>query len=517
MLSTLDLAQIERHEISPEIAQRQQNIVQQGKMNVKMVRPALNADGVFPFDADRQIVKDIIINYKERMAGQKIVKFVPSSGAATRMFKDLFVAMEKLIKNANFKDFSDSVVVFFEKLPKFAFFEILKDSLNKENLDIEKLLSDKNYLPILQHLLTEKGLDYGKSPKGLLPFHNYFGKMRTALEEHLVESADYIVDSDNVARLHFTVSAEHLEAFKSHCRQVVPHYEKLFKLTYEIDFSTQNNFTDTLAFTTDNEPFRDKKGNLVFRPGGHGSLIENLNNIDADIVVIKNIDNVTLDIYRSETIDFKRLLVCFLICLQKRVFEYLNMFDTQSYSAENIEKVEIFLQKILFIRLDNAYLELSLQGKQEYLYRFLNRPMRVCGVVLQENEPGGGPFWVKNENKMDSLQIVETSEIDISDPEQVKILENSQYFNPVDVACYLKNYRGEQFNLPDYVDYNRYFISEKSHEGKTLKAIENPGLWNGAMSDWITVFISVPLTTFTPVKTVTDLLRSEHLIEFRKS
>jgi hypothetical protein len=364
--------------------------------------------------------------------------------------------------------------------------------------------------------LTEKGLDYGKSPKGLLLFHRCFDIVRTALEEHLIEAADYACDDNKVAHLHFTVSPEHLEAFKAHCQQVVPFYEKQFKITYKIDFSTQQSSTDTLAFTTDNKPLRDKNEDLVFRPGGHGSLIENLNNIDADIVVIKNIDNVTLDIYRSDTITFKRLLVCFMRCLQNRVFEYLNMFDTQPCSEENIAKVELFLQKILFVTLEKAYFDLSLSEKQAYLYRYLNRPMRVCGVVLRENEPGGGPFWVKDENGVEALQIVETSEIDMSDPKQAEIVEKSEYFNPVDVACSTKNYRGEAFNLFDFVDYSRYFVSEKSHEGKTLKAIENPGLWNGAMSDWITVFLSVPLSTFTPVKMVNDLLRSEHFLQFKK-
>jgi hypothetical protein len=418
--------------------------------------------------------------------------------------------MEKLLKNEKYTNFSDSVSLFFENLPKFAFFDALKECLEKDNLDIEKLLSEKKYLPILQYLLTEKGLDYGKSPKGLLLFHRFFDQRRTALEEHLVE-ATYVSGNDKTVYLHFTVSPEHLEDFKAHCREVVPPYEKLFGVEYKIDFSFQQPSTDTIAFTTDNQPFRDKNGHLVFRPGGHGSLIENLNKIDADIILIKNIDNVSMERNRSDTTDFKKLLVCFMIRLQIRVFEYLNKFDTQPCFAENIEDVEVFLQKILFIRLTEDYFKLSLEEKQAYLHRFLNRPMRVCGVVKREEEPGGGPFWVRNENGEESLQIVETSEIDATDPKQMEILDKSVYFNPVDVACSTKNYRGEAFHLPDFVDYSRYFVSEKSHEGKTLKAIENPGLWNGAMSDWITVFLSVPLTTFTPVKTVNDLLRKEHL------
>ena len=509
MFSNLDLKRIQQHGISQEAALKQQNFVNQDKININIIRPAVVADGIFIFDRDT--IEAILSNYSERIADKKIVKFVPASGAATRMFKDLFVVMESLSKNKKIDNFEDSVSTFFENLPKFAFFESLKESLKKDGLDIEKLLSEKKYLPILQHLLTEKGLDYGKYPKGLLPFHRYGKGVRTAFEEHLVETAYYAAENDDIARLHFTVSAEHLEAFKNHCQQVVSAYEKQFEVKYEVDFSTQNPSTDTLAFTADNQPFRDGDKKLVFRPGGHGSLIENLNNIDADIVVIKNIDNVTLDIFKYDTTIFKKLLICFLRCLEKRVFEYLDMFDAGACSQEDIAKVEVFFKKILFINLDKAYQRKSLSAKQKYLYRFLNRPMRVCGMVYREDEPGGGPFWVKDSKGEVSLQIVETSEMNLSDPKQKKILERSLFFNPVDAACFIKNHRGEPFNLPDYVDHSRYFVSEKSHEGKVLKAIENPGLWNGAMSDWITVFIAVPSSTFTPVKTVNDLLRDEHV------
>ena len=511
MFSTLDLKQIQQHGTPQEAAMRQQNIVNQNKINVNIVRPAMPADGVFVFN--KEIIDAMLSNYSERIADKKIVKFVPASGAATRMFKELFSAMEELSNDKNFTNFEDSVSTFFENLSKFAFYKPLADSLKKDDLDIEKLLSEKNYLPILQHLLTEKGLNYGKYPKGLLPFHCYGEASRTALEEHLVEAAYYASENDDIARLHFTVSAEHLEAFKNHCQQVVPAYEKQFEVKYEIGFSTQNPSTDTLAFTANNKPFRGKDKKLVFRPGGHGSLIENLNNIDADIVVIKNIDNVMLDRYKRDTTVFKKLLICFLRCLEKRVFEYLEMFDAGACSQEDITKVEVFFQKILFINLDKAYQRKSLSAKQKYLYRFLNRPMRVCGMVYREDEPGGGPFWVRNSKGEVSLQIVETSEINLADPKQERHLKRSFFFNPVDAACFIKNHRGEAFHLPDYVDHSRYFVSEKSHEGKVLKAIENPGLWNGGMSDWITVFIAVPTSTFTPVKAVNDLLRGEHVWE----
>jgi hypothetical protein len=508
MFSKSDLTQIQQHEISNESAKRQQNIIKKNKINTNIVRQVLIADGAFPIDND--VINAVIENFSERLAKRKIVKFVPASGAATRMFKDLFIVLGELSKNKKPKNFTDSVSIFFENLPKFAFFELLKENLKKDNLDIDKLLQEKKYLPILQHLLTEKGLDYGKSPKGLLLFHRYGKITRTALEEHLVEAAGYITENNTVAHLHFTVSPEQMDAFKSHCKKNVPMYEKLFGVTYKIDFSTQHSTTDTIAFTSDNEPFRDKNSNLVFRPGGHGSLIENLNKIDADIILIRNIDNVSLEVNNSKTMIYKKWLICFLICLINQVYEYLTMLDAPACSTEDITKVELFLQKIFFIQLEKSYLDLPLPEKQAYLHRFLNRPMRICGVVEQENEPGGGPFWVKDKKWGQSLQIVETSEINLSNKKQAVILENSNYFNPVDLACCIKNYRGEMFNLQNFIDYSRYFVSEKSHEGKTIKAIENPGLWNGAMSDWLTVFLAVPLSTFTPVKTVNDLLRKEH-------
>ncbi len=509
MFSPLDLTQILQHGISKDSAERQQDIVNQNKINVNIIKPALKQDGLFLFG--KQDINNIISGYSKKIAGQEIVKFVPASGAATRMFKDLFIALEELSGDEMFDNYTDAVSTFFENLPRFAFFDLLKERLMKKGLDIDKLLAEKKYQPVLLCLLTEQGLNYAKLPKGLLLFHRYVQHTRTALEEHLTEAAGYACGDDKVARLHFTVSPEHMDHFQLHCRQVVPLYEKQFGITYKIDFSTQHSSTDTIAFTKDNEPFRNRKGSLVFRPGGHGSLIENLNNIKADIVLIKNIDNVTLDKYKPDTIEYKKLLVSFLLSLREQVFACLNRFDKQSLSSEEIKKAEDFLRDKFFIRLEEGYDNLPLADKQVYLYRILDRPIRVCGMVQREEEPGGGPFWVKDSNGKLSLQIVETSEMDLSDLSQQANLETSEFFNPVDLACSVKNHRGEPFNLLDFVDYSRYFISEKSHEGKTLKAIENPGLWNGAMSDWLTVFIAVPLSTFTPVKTVNDLLRKEHV------
>lgn len=507
MFSKSDSDQITAHGISPQSAQRQWEFVCEGKANVEIVEPALKNAGLFSFD--ESTINNLIVDYNDIISEEKIVKFVPASGAATRMFKDLFEAWNNLKANPSYS-ISGSVELFFTHLPQFAFYDVLQEGMKKQGLNLSECLKNKDYGIILEYLLTEKGLNYANLPKGLLLFHQYDSEKRTALEEHLIEAAQYACNKEKIAYLHFTVSQEHEEIFKSHCKEVLPKYEKQFGIKYHIEFSTQHPSTDTIAFTKDNKPFLNENGNLLFRPGGHGSLIENLNHVDADIVLIKNIDNVTLDKYRKDTILYKQVLVSLLLQLQKQAFGYLKSFDNQKNDKELISKVERFLENDFFIQLPQSYQQLSLTEKQDFLYQTLNRPIRVCGMVKRENEPGGGPFWVKSANNDISLQIVETSEMNLSDPKQQEILDKSAFFNPVDLACSLKNHKGEKYDLNNYIDHSRYFVSEKSHEGKVLKAIENPGLWNGAMSNWLTVFVAVPLSTFTPVKTINDLLRKEH-------
>jgi hypothetical protein len=507
MFSKSDSDQITAHRISPQSAQRQWEFVCEGKTNIKIVRPALKNDGLFSFDEAE--INNLIANYKDIISEKKIVKFVPASGAATRMFKDLFEAWNDLKSDSSYQ-LTNSGKIFFDNLSRFAFYDTLQECMKKQGLNLTECLNKGNYDIILEYFLTVKGLNYANLPKGLLLFHQYDAKKRTALEEHLVEAAQYAYNEDKIAYLHFTVSQEHEEIFKNHCKEVIPEYEKQFEIKYHIEFSTQHPSTDTIAFTIDNKPFLNTEGNLLFRPGGHGSLIENLNRIDADIVLIKNIDNVTLDRYKQDTVTYKKVLVCFLLQLQQQVFKYLKLFDNQNDDKDLVLGVEIFLEDNFFIHLPQSYQKLSLAEKQDFLYNLLNRPIRVCGMVKRENEPGGGPFWVKTSNNDLSLQIVETSEMDLSNAKQKEILDKSEFFNPVDLACSLKDHKGEKFDLNNFIDHSRYFVSEKSYEGKVLKAIENPGLWNGAMSNWLTVFVAVPLSTFTPVKTVNDLLRKEH-------
>ena len=357
-------------------------------------------------------------------------------------------------------------------------------------------------------MLAAEGLNYGQLPKGLLLFHNYEDGPRTPMEEHLVEAAMY-ASSNGQANVHFTVSHEHLELFKKKVAEKLEKYASQFGVKYNVSFSEQKPSTDTIAANTDNTPFRNADGSLLFRPGGHGALIENLNEIDADIVFIKNIDNVVPDRLKPATVEWKQVIAGVLVTLQAKAFAYLRLLDSGSYTHEELEEIIRFVQRDLCCRKADIK-ELEDAELVIYLRKKLNRPMRVCGVVKNVGEPGGGPFLTYNQDGTVSLQILESSQIDTANEEYVRMFNNGTHFNPVDLVCATKDYKGNRFNLPDYVDRSTGFISSKSKNGKELKALELPGLWNGAMSDWNTIFVEVPLETFNPVKTVNDLLREQH-------
>ena len=437
---------------------------------------------------------------------KKILKFVPASGAASRMFKNLFgfLSADYDVPTTDFEK------KFFNEIEKFAFYNALNEKCETNTgLSIQALIADGQYKEVVSNLLEAKGLNYGQLPKGLLLFHNYPGKPRTAMEEHLAEGAMYAKNNAGEVNIHFTVSPEHQALFEQLVEQKVGEYEDKFSVKYDISFSIQKPSTDTVAADMENKPFRDKNGKLLFRPGGHGALIENLNDIEADVVFIKNIDNVVPDSFKCSTVIYKKLLAGVLVSLQEKMFKYLEKIDTGIYSHEEVEEMIAFLQNDLCIKNpDTKYLEdaeLIL-----YIKRKLLRPLRVCGMVRNVGEPGGGPFLAVNPDGTISLQVLESSQIDMNDPEKKALFEKGTHFNPVDLVCGLKNYKGEKYNLPDYVDKNTGFISYKSKDGRELKALELPGLWNGAMSDWNTVFVEVPIETFNPVKTVNDLLRPEH-------
>ena len=437
---------------------------------------------------------------------KKIVKFVPASGAASRMFKNMF----EFLGAEYDKPTTDFEKKFFDHIHDFAFYNDLNAAcLDNTGKNINALLSEHNYKAMVSNLLESAGLNYGALPKGLLKFHRYADGVRTPLEEHLVEGALYAAGKTGEVNVHFTVSTEHRALFEKLVAAKAAEYEAKYGTTYHISFSEQKPSTDTVAADMENKPFRDKDGKLLFRPGGHGALIENLNDLDADIVFIKNIDNVVPDRLKADTVTYKKLLAGVLVTLQKQAFEYLELLDGGHYSHEQLETIIRFVQQQLRCRRTDLK-ELEDADLVIYLRKKLNRPMRVCGMVKNVGEPGGGPFLAYNPDGTISLQILESSQIDMNDPEKKAMFEKGTHFNPVDLVCAVRDYKGNKFNLLKHVDKATGFISYKSKNGKDLKALELPGLWNGSMSDWNTVFVEVPLSTFNPVKTVNDLLREQH-------
>ena len=437
--------------------------------------------------------------------GKTVVKFVPASGAASRMFKNMFefLGADYDVPTTAFEQ------KFFEKITKFAFYDDLNEAcLKATGKSIETLMAEGSYKPVVAALLESAGLNYGALPKGLLKFHRYDEGSRTPVEEHLVEGALYAASRSGKVNVHFTVSPEHRALFQALVEEKAAVYAKKYGVDYDITFSEQKPSTDTIAADMENKPFRSD-GKLLFRPGGHGALIENLNDLDADIIFIKNIDNVVPDKLKGETVLYKKLIAGVLVSLQQQAFAYLQLLDSGKYSHEQVIEILQFLQKKLHCKnpdtknLEDAELVIYLKQK-------LNRPMRVCGMVKNVGEPGGGPFLAYNSDGTVSLQILESSQIDMKDPEKKEMFEKGTHFNPVDLVCAVRDYKGNKFDLTKYVDKATGFISYKSKNGKDLKALELPGLWNGAMSDWNTIFVEVPLGTFNPVKTVNDLLRDQH-------
>ena len=504
MLSPKDLEQIERKGISEQQIKKELEEFKTGFPFLKLDAAASIGNGIIATSAeDVKRYTEAWNAYKAE--GKKIVKFVPASGAASRMFKNMFAFL-----TADYDvPTTDFEKTFFDNVVKFAFYPALNAMCEKnEGKNIEALMGEGNYKAVVANLLEAKGLNYGQLPKGLLLFHSYEDGARTPLEEHLVEGALY-ADSKGMVHIHYTVSPEHRTLFEKKVADTKDKYEKAYNVKYDITFSEQKPSTDTIAVNPDDTPFRNADGSLLFRPGGHGALIENLNEIPADVVFIKNIDNVVPDRLKADTVTYKQVIAGVLVSLQEKAFEYLRLLDEGTYNHEKLEEMIRFVQRDLCCRkhdikeLEDAELVIYLRSK-------LNRPMRLCGVVKNVGEPGGGPFLTYNQDGTVSLQILESSQIDKSNTEYMKMFTEGTHFNPVDLVCAVKNYKGEKFNLPDYVDRTTGFISSKSKNGKDLKALELPGLWNGAMSNWNTVFVEVPLSTFNPVKTVNDLLREQH-------
>ena len=472
---------------------------------LKILDSARVGNGILALgEADQQAA---VARWDEYLShGGEVFKFVPASGAASRMFKALFSFLDG---EADTPAEGSDAARFIAGLPQFAFYGELDEACRKlYSKDINALSEDGRYKDIVAALLRPEGLNYGNLPKGLLKFHSYSDGSRTPLEEHLVEGAQTATDSHGNVNLHFTVSPEHRPLFEAKIAEAVPALEKKLGVKYKISLSEQKKSTDTVAVNPDNTPFREN-GKLLFRPGGHGALIENLNDIDSAVVFIKNIDNVVPDSHREPTIQYKKVLAGCLIMTHDKIEKYLRMIESGDYTIDDIRAMIAFMHDTLNIR-DEKMKELEDADLVLYIKEKLNRPVRVCGMVRNEGEPGGGPFIAYNADGSTSPQILESTQIDPANADYKAMVAKATHFNPVDLECYLKDIFGKKFNLPDYVDPDTGFISSKSKNGRELRALELPGLWNGAMSDWNTVFVEVPIATFNPVKTVNDLLRPAH-------
>ena len=471
-----DLAQIQERDMTLAEVEKQLNCFVKGFDFLPVVAAANVGHGIIAMTPEQNAHYAEV--YRKGLAERKVVKFVPASGAATRMFKELFAFVGEDKQ-------SECVNTLLARIDDFAFAPELWKYV-KRDADDKAIVS----------AIIGDGLEYGVKPKGMVKFHRYEGEVRTALEEHLVEGAMYGA-SNGVVNIHFTVSPEHIAGFKHLLDGVVAKYEKRFGVKYRIEFSVQKQSTDTIAVNPDNTPFRNSDGSLLFRPAGHGALIENLAAIDADIVFVKNIDNVTTDSRKPITVEYKQVLAGLLIDVQSKAFKYIEQIDR---GRANEEEIKAFVERELSV-------ELPEECNLAQLRNILNRPIRVCGMVRNEGEPGGGPFWVKAADGSVSLQIAESSQIA---PEDKHLMSEATHFNPVDLVCGVQDHNGNNFILKDYVDPSTGFISSKSKDGRELKALELPGLWNGAMAKWNTLFVEVPSATFTPVKSVVDLLRDEH-------
>lgn len=502
MFTEKDLKQLSERNIAENQVVQQVAQLKRGTKYVELMRPATLGNGILRMDEEQVGMMNAVFEADKEF--YQFTKFVPASGAASRMFKDLFAFAE----SGEETPFTD---IFFAHIQSFAFYGDLNEATKKlYGSDLVAMLQQGRKVEIVKALLEPEGLAYGKLPKALLKFHHYADFDRLALEEHLFEAAQYATDNNGTAKLHFTVSPEHETMVKETVNALKDSYEKKYSVHYDITFSCQKPSTDTVAIDGGGNLFREADGSLLFRPGGHGALIENLNDLGEEIVFVKNIDNIVPENKAEATIIYKKVLAGLLLHLQQRAFEYLELLDEGFVTEEELQEITDFAKAELMIEIPDFVNDYNDIEKIDYLYNKLNRPMRVCGMVKNEGEPGGGPFWVKNDDDEVSLQIIESSQINHENATQEAIFKASTHFNPVDLVCGCWNYKGEAFNLKDFVDANTGFISNKSKDGRELKALELPGLWNGAMADWITVFVEVPITTFNPVKTVNDLLKPMH-------
>jgi len=506
LFSAEDIRQIEAEGLTVERVLEQIALFDAGTVPVCLNRPCAVGDGIVTIDEKE--LPEMIALYEESMRAGRVGKFVPASGAASRMFRDWFEFLETGSIGSDERE-----QVFADNLRQYAFFDDLHRMIEKHGESLETLMDEGKYGDIIACILSTKGLNYGSLPKALLKFHAYPHETRTALEEHLVEAVLHTRDANSVCRIHFTVSEEHRESVSGFISWIKEKYESRYAVTFDITLSTQQSSTNTISVDMNKQPFRDASGRLVFRPGGHGALLKNMNEIDGDIIFLKNIDNVVPDRLKSTIVYYKKVLGGYLIRIQKEAFRYLPLLKSKRIDDDSMKEIFDFCTTILHVTLPLWFHKLPLPEKCSILCEILNRPVRVCGMVKNEGEPGGGPFWVDNRDQTGttSLQIIEESQVDTGSDEQKAIWAGATHFNPVDLVCGVRDYRHRKFNLPDFIDKNTFFISMKSEKGQRIKALELPGLWNGSMAYWNTIFVEVPVVTFNPVKTVDDLLRPQHL------
>ncbi|MFX0556352.1 DUF4301 family protein [Maribacter sp. CXY002] len=507
-LTKKDIEQFSNKGISKEKVLGQIRTFKEGIPFVTLKNAAVVDDGILKFTDQEE--KNLIELYESRVKELDVLKFVPASGAASRMFKALFgfldsydyrkETLEAYLERTNDKDIA-ILANGLEQLPFYG--KVMK------NLPHSFLSKGEKVYRFVEEVLAEDALNYGFYPKGLLPFHKYGELTSTPFEEHLKEASLY-ASSNNYGKLHFTVSEQHEEMFKTEFKNVRDRVTKETGTIYEVDYSFQKSSTDTVAVDLENKPFRNSDGSILFRPGGHGALIENLNEQDADIIFIKNIDNVAVLDDAKLVADSKKVLAGVLLDVQEQAFKFAKLLADKVVSDSEIKNIGMFLTNGLNVKLPVGYADISNEEKISFLKDKINRPIRICGMVKNEGEPGGGPFWIENSSGEVSLQIIESAQIDLDNSQQKSIAQNATHFNPVDLVCGIRDYKGKKYNLIDFVDEKQGFITGKTKDGKELKALELPGLWNGAMAFWNTIFVEVPLVTFNPVKTVTDLLKDSH-------
>lgn len=507
LYSQEDLIQLKKRHLSAESLNAQIERFKKGILPLTLTAPCTVGNGVRVFSKNE--INRLVKFYETECQHKKMVKFIPASGAATRMFHHLLVFRAKAAELPKNDPDRKAVEHFFSNLKNFGFYEELADKLKLNGFKLADLLKKNDYVKILDVLFAKKGLHYGNIPKALVKFHKDGKNSLTALEEHLAEAALYTKDAAGNCRVVFTVSQEFKEMVKRYYESVVGKYEQKYKVKYHTTFSVQRPSTDSVAVDPANRPFKDAEGKILFRPSGHGALLDNLGDVNGDVVFIKNIDNVQPNHLKEDTVIYKKVLGGHLLELQQKIYSFLEELENDTISEDGLDEAIEFAAAVLSIKIpDQIQFDRALLVK--HLYEKFHRPLRVCGVVKSKGEPGGAPFWVKEADNSDTLQIVERAQVNTGSQEQLKIFNAASHFNPVDIACGLRNHKGEQYNLHYYRNSETGFITIKSFEGKPLKAYELPGLWNGSMANWNTVFVEVPLCTFSPAKTINDLLRREH-------